>query len=78
MSTQQISRTELAFDPMDLISGEYSAANGYPHRQWTHLRRHAPVFRVEGPTPPYSKYSAPRILPCAGGGGSEGELLSGC
>jgi cytochrome P450 len=49
MSTQQISRTELAFDPMDLISGEYFAANGYPHRQWTHLRRHAPVFRVEGP-----------------------------
>ena len=49
MSTQQISTTELAFDPMDLISGEYFAANGYPHRQWTHLRKHAPVFRVEGP-----------------------------
>ena len=49
MSTQHMSTTELAFDPMDLISGEYFAANGYPHRQWAYLRKHAPVFHVEGP-----------------------------
>ena len=49
MSTQQMSATERAFDPMDLVSGEYFAANGYPHRQRTYLRKHAPVFRVEGP-----------------------------
>jgi len=64
MSTQQMSATELAFDPMDLVSGEYFAANGYPHRQWTYLRKQAPVFRVELRCVP-PRTPVPPFLQCA-------------
>jgi cholest-4-en-3-one 26-monooxygenase len=38
------------FDPatIDVISPDHYVAHGYPHAEWKWLRRHAPVFRVEG------------------------------
>lgn len=38
------------FDPdtIDVISPDHYVANGYPHAEWAWLRRHAPVFKVEG------------------------------
>jgi cholest-4-en-3-one 26-monooxygenase len=44
-----MSNSELPFDPIDLISGDYYAKNGYPHGQWSYLRKHQPVFQVVGP-----------------------------
>lgn len=39
-----------AFDraTIDVISPLHYERNGYPHAEWRWLRRHAPVFRVEG------------------------------
>jgi cholest-4-en-3-one 26-monooxygenase len=33
---------------IDVISPLHYEKNGYPHPEWRYLRRHAPVFRVEG------------------------------
>jgi cholest-4-en-3-one 26-monooxygenase len=40
------------FDPatLDLVSPEHYADHGYPHPEWTWLRRHDPVFRYERPS----------------------------
>lgn len=35
------------FDPFDLINPERYQSKGYPHREWTWMRAHRPVFRVE-------------------------------
>lgn len=32
---------------LDVVSPEHYEANGYPHPEWTYLRRHAPVFWYE-------------------------------
>jgi cholest-4-en-3-one 26-monooxygenase len=39
------------FDPatLDLVSAEHYERNGYPHAEWTWLRRNDPVFRYERP-----------------------------
>jgi cholest-4-en-3-one 26-monooxygenase len=39
-----------AFDlaSIDVISPTHYERNGYPHAEWRYLRRHAPVFKVEG------------------------------
>ena len=34
---------------LDVATPEHYERNGYPHREWTHLRRHAPVFWYERP-----------------------------
>ncbi len=39
----------LTLENLDIISPEHYAANGYPHREWTYLRKHAPVFWYERP-----------------------------
>ena len=39
----------LSLDTLDFISPEHYAKNGYPHREWTYLRKHAPVFWYERP-----------------------------
>jgi cholest-4-en-3-one 26-monooxygenase len=43
-------RPEPEFDlaTIDCISPDHYVANGYPHREWNYLRKHAPVFKVEG------------------------------
>jgi cytochrome P450 len=42
---------EQEFDPatLDVASPEHYERHGYPHPEWTWLRRHAPVFRYERP-----------------------------
>jgi cytochrome P450 len=39
--------------PSPLVSPDAYAADGYPHEQWTELRRRAPVSRVENPEMPF-------------------------
>lgn len=34
---------------LDVVSPEHYEANGYPHPEWTYLRKHAPVFWYERP-----------------------------
>ncbi|HME73091.1 MAG TPA: cytochrome P450 [Myxococcota bacterium] len=40
---------ELSLESLDIISPEHYERNGYPHREWTYLRRHAPVFWYDRP-----------------------------
>jgi cholest-4-en-3-one 26-monooxygenase len=41
----------MAFDlaTIDVITPEHYEQNGYPHPEWAHLRRHAPLFWYEHP-----------------------------
>ena len=34
----------LTLDNVDVISPEHYEKNGYPHPEWTYLRKHAPVY----------------------------------
>jgi cholest-4-en-3-one 26-monooxygenase len=34
----------LTLDNLDVISAEHYEKNGYPHPEWTYLRKHAPVY----------------------------------
>ena len=34
----------LSLDNVDVISPEHYEKNGYPHPEWTYLRKHAPVY----------------------------------
>ena len=38
---------ELDLATLDIASPEHFERNGYPHREWAYLRRHAPVFWYE-------------------------------
>jgi cholest-4-en-3-one 26-monooxygenase len=38
----------LALEKLDVISPAHYEANGYPHAEWTFLRKHAPVHRFTG------------------------------
>jgi len=40
---------ELKLETLDIITPDYYQQNGYPHREWTYLRKHAPVFRYDRP-----------------------------
>ena len=40
----QLETPELDLDTLDIASPEHYERNGYPHPEWTHLRKHAPVF----------------------------------
>ena len=40
---------ELDLATLDITSPEHYEKNGYPHREWTYLRRHAPVFWYDRP-----------------------------
>jgi cholest-4-en-3-one 26-monooxygenase len=44
-----MSRSEIDFDPatLDVVTAEHYEEHGYPHPEWTWLRRHAPVFWYE-------------------------------
>lgn len=39
---------EFDLSTIDVISLDHYAEHGYPHAEWRYLRRHAPVFWVEG------------------------------
>jgi cytochrome P450 len=43
------SGTEFPLDTIDIISPDHYQKNGYPHAEWTFLRKHHPVFYVERP-----------------------------
>jgi cytochrome P450 len=45
MPTQQ----SYSLDTIDIITPDHYAKNGYPHPEWTWLRRNAPVARIERP-----------------------------
>ena len=36
-------------DLTNVINGDYYQKNGYPHAEWTYLRKYAPVYRIEYP-----------------------------
>lgn len=36
-------------DLTNIISGDYYQKNGYPHAEWTYMRRHQPVAHIEHP-----------------------------
>ncbi|HTO09866.1 MAG TPA: cytochrome P450 [Myxococcota bacterium] len=38
----------LSLEKLDVISPAYYETNGYPHAEWTYLRKHAPVHRFTG------------------------------
>jgi cholest-4-en-3-one 26-monooxygenase len=39
----------LTLDTLDIVSQEHFEKNGYPHREWAYLRKHAPVFWYDRP-----------------------------
>src|SRR6516164_6452057 len=41
--------TPLSLDTIDIIGPHHYAANGYPHREWTYLRKHHPVAWITYP-----------------------------
>jgi cholest-4-en-3-one 26-monooxygenase len=40
---------EFDLDAIDIITPDRFQQKGYPHEEWTYLRRHRPVFHVERP-----------------------------
>jgi len=40
---------EITLENLDIASDEHYERNGYPHPEWTYLRRHAPVFWYDRP-----------------------------
>ena len=40
---------EISLDNINIIGPDHYAQNGYPHAEWTYLRKHKPVFRCEHP-----------------------------
>jgi cholest-4-en-3-one 26-monooxygenase len=49
MATIPSTNQQLSLDTLDIISDEHYQRNGYPHREWTYLRHHAPVFWYDRP-----------------------------
>src|SRR5215472_7321430 len=45
----QASTESLSLSHQDIIGPEHYQQNGYPHAEWTYLRRHKPVYWYEGP-----------------------------
>jgi cytochrome P450 len=44
-----MSNVEIDLETIDIISPDRYQQKGYPHEEWTYLRRHRPVFHVERP-----------------------------
>ena len=40
---------EFSLDTIDIVGPDHYQKNGYPHAEWTYLRKHHPVFHVERP-----------------------------
>jgi cytochrome P450 len=41
--------SEFSLDTIDIVSPDHYQKNGYPHAEWTYLRKHHPVAYVERP-----------------------------
>jgi cholest-4-en-3-one 26-monooxygenase len=39
----------LSLDTLEIVSGPHYEKNGYPHPEWTYLRKHAPVYWYDRP-----------------------------
>ncbi|MGC2450416.1 MAG: cytochrome P450, partial [Candidatus Sulfotelmatobacter sp.] len=39
----------MTLDTIDIVTQEHYAKNGYPHREWTYLRKNAPVYWYDRP-----------------------------
>ena len=39
----------LSLDTLEIVSGPHFEKNGYPHAEWTYLRKHAPVYWYDRP-----------------------------
>jgi cholest-4-en-3-one 26-monooxygenase len=48
-SNRAESASEFSLDTIDIVSPDHYQKNGYPHAEWTYLRKHHPVFYVERP-----------------------------
>ncbi|HKN15072.1 MAG TPA: cytochrome P450 [Candidatus Binatus sp.] len=48
-SDRVVSATEFSLDTIDIISPDHYQKNGYPHAEWTYLRKTRPVFYVDRP-----------------------------
>ncbi len=48
-SNQVMSTPEFSLDTIDIITPDHYQKNGYPHAEWTWLRKQKPVFHVERP-----------------------------
>ncbi len=48
-ANQAANKPELSLETIDIISPEHYQKNGYPHAEWTYLRKHKPVFHVTHP-----------------------------
>ena len=44
-----VSTPEFSLDTIDIISPDYYQKNGYPHAEWTYLRKHHPVCYIDRP-----------------------------
>ena len=40
---------EFSLDTIDIVGPDHYQKNGYPHAEWTYLRKHHPVFHMERP-----------------------------
>src|SRR5271168_3155642 len=43
------SAPEFSFDTIDIVSPDHYQKNGYPHAEWTYLRKHQPVLYIDRP-----------------------------
>jgi hypothetical protein len=44
-----VSASEFSPDTIDIISPDHYQKNGYPHAEWTYLRKHHPVCYIDRP-----------------------------
>jgi cholest-4-en-3-one 26-monooxygenase len=49
MGTTSTESQSLTLETLDIISPQHYEANGYPHPEWTYLRKHAPVYWYDRP-----------------------------
>src|SRR5438445_7470289 len=44
LAERSIMGTDFSLDNINIIGPDHFEKNGYPHAEWTYLRKHAPVF----------------------------------
>jgi cholest-4-en-3-one 26-monooxygenase len=49
MTTAARNESEITLENLDIASDQHFEEHGYPHAEWTYLRRHAPVFWYDRP-----------------------------
>ena len=49
MATETPDTDSLSLDTLEIVSGPHYQQHGYPHPEWTYLRRNAPVYWYDRP-----------------------------